>query len=382
MQLNCSRERGSILMIALIICGVTGFSILSYLTMIQSQNFVVARSQNWNSALAMAEAGIEEAMAHLNYGGTTNLAGDGWSTDGTNYWRQRTFGDGYYLTTISNVAAPVVVSRGAVLAPLTNSYITRTVQITTRGSGRFPRSLLAAQTIKMSGGSIVDSFDSSSSTYSTAGHYDPLKRKDGAIVASIAGSKDVLDIGTGNIYGKTASGPGGNVKVGSSGGVGDTAWINNSANDGKVQTGHFTDDVNVTLDNVSIPYSLGLTPAAGAAGGTNYTYALGNGDYKVSGALTIPGGGKMVVTGKARLYVTGDFTISGSGFVYIASGGSLELYIGGDTETISGGGIANNDQHTSDLSIYGLPGMTKLVYSGSPAFVGTVYCPPAAFHLR
>jgi Tfp pilus assembly protein PilX len=379
-RVNARGERGSVLLIALITSVLIGVALVGYLTTTQSQTRLVARSQSWNGAIPMAEAGVEEAMAFLNFSGTTNLAGDGWSTDGTNYSRQRTLGDDHYEVTIFPGAAPVIVSRGYVLAPLTNDYITRTVRVTTRGTGRFPRSILAAQTITMSGGSIVDSFDSSDPGHSTAGHYDPLKRKDGAIVASISGAKDVLNLGTGNVYGKAASGPGGNVAVGSSGGVGDAAWINNPVNDGKVQPGHFADDVNVTLDKVSVPYSLGLTPLPGFAGGTNYTYALGDGDYKM-GDCTIPGGQKMVVTGKARLYVTGDFTTSGSGFVYLTPGASLELYLGGSTATISGSGVVNSEQSTSAMSIYGLPGLTKIVYSGSSAFIGTVYAPQAAFTL-
>ena len=67
---------GGVLLVTLLICVILGTLIGSYLSLIQNQHLSVARAQAWNSALVVAEAGIEEAMAHLNSGVTTNnLAG-------------------------------------------------------------------------------------------------------------------------------------------------------------------------------------------------------------------------------------------------------------------------------------------------------------------
>jgi hypothetical protein len=84
----------------------------------------------------------------------------------------------------------------------------------------------------------------------------------------------------------------------------------------------------------------------------------------------------MIITGgDATLYVNGNFTTSGSGFVYVAPGASLKLYIAG-TLTVSGTGVMNGSGYAHDLSIYGLgTAKSNWAYSGSSAFIGTVYSP-------
>jgi hypothetical protein len=76
--------------------------------------------------------------------------------------------------------------------------------------------------------------------------------------------------------------------------------------------------------------------------------------------------------------VNGNFSTSGSGGVYIAPGASLKLYIAG-TASFSGNGIVNQTGYARNLSIYGLNSSPTVAYSGSSAFIGTVYAPHADF---
>ena len=48
---------GSVLLVTLATCVILGVLMGSYLSMIKSQHFSVARGQAWNSALVVAEAG-------------------------------------------------------------------------------------------------------------------------------------------------------------------------------------------------------------------------------------------------------------------------------------------------------------------------------------
>src|SRR5690349_10347567 len=74
-------SQGSALAVTLIICGILGLLMASYLHMVKTQNLSVARAQAWNSALVMAEAGVEDALGHLNSGiKTNNLAVNSWVT--------------------------------------------------------------------------------------------------------------------------------------------------------------------------------------------------------------------------------------------------------------------------------------------------------------
>src|SRR2546423_631627 len=62
------RPQGGALIILVLICALMGTLMVSYLSMIQNQHLSVARAQAWNSAIVVAEAGIEEGMALLNSG--------------------------------------------------------------------------------------------------------------------------------------------------------------------------------------------------------------------------------------------------------------------------------------------------------------------------
>jgi hypothetical protein len=113
-------------------------------------------------------------------------------------------------------------------------------------------------------------------------------------------------------------------------------------------------------------------------GGTNYNWVL-NGAVNTKwnlGSVNVGGGKSMIITGgDVTLYVNGDFTTSGSGFVYVAPGASLKLYTTG-TFTVSGTGVMNGTGLASELNIYGLGTATSnWAYSGSSAFIGTVYSP-------
>src|SRR5258706_7376525 len=89
-----SSETGSILFLSLILAGILGLTLGSYLYWVRTQNLLVAESQGWNKALAVAEAGIEEGMAQINQKfGTNNLglaSGNGWSSGSGVYSRSGT----------------------------------------------------------------------------------------------------------------------------------------------------------------------------------------------------------------------------------------------------------------------------------------------------
>src|SRR2546422_10671948 len=112
-----TRERGSVLLVTLLVPTIIGITLASYLIMAQAQNVSVARSQVWNSAIALTEAGIEDAMAHLNSdnGISGVFAANGWSqqADGS-YAVTRSVDDAHYTSAITFPAGsfPVVISQG------------------------------------------------------------------------------------------------------------------------------------------------------------------------------------------------------------------------------------------------------------------------------
>src|ERR1043166_4779927 len=111
-------QHGSVLLVCLILCTIMGITLASYMLLTRAQMFSVRRSQSWNTSLANAEAGIEDALCHINSpsGLTGIFASNGWSAqpDGT-YTVTRYVPDGYYTVTISFPAlatGPTITSAG------------------------------------------------------------------------------------------------------------------------------------------------------------------------------------------------------------------------------------------------------------------------------
>src|SRR5437868_9900189 len=133
-------DQGTVLAVTMVLCGILGLMITSYLGMVKTQHFSVARAQSWNSAIVVAEAGVEEAMAHLNSSGVTtnNLAINSWvSLGGGIYSKTNSLGTSSYVTYIKIAPAvtnpyPVIVSTGNVAAPIALGTLARAIQVNTK----------------------------------------------------------------------------------------------------------------------------------------------------------------------------------------------------------------------------------------------------------
>ncbi|MDB6122938.1 MAG: hypothetical protein JWQ71_1931 [Pedosphaera sp.] len=376
-SLSTKSQSGSVLVVCLVISGLLGLTLLTVLNMVSSERTIIARTEAWNSAIPISEAGVEDAMAHLNYHGTTDLASDGWTLSNNKYTRQNTFGDGYYVASISTSSPPIIVSQGFIHAPAQTTYINRQVQVKTRRNGRFPKAVLTKGPITTTGHAEIASFNSTNALYNTGGKYDPNKKSANAGVATTSSAPGSINLGGGDIYGSVGTAPGGSVTPGQ-GGVGDVAW--NTLGNSGIQDGHISADVSVDIDDASLPFSPSdaSTPTIGKYlyDSTTYKYSLGNGDY-VLPSLKMTSKEGVVITGKVRLYISGSLDMSGQSTIYLAPGASLELYVGGPTASIEGGGIINASDGASSLSIFGLPGVTSVTCGGNSGFTGTIYAPEA-----
>jgi len=392
MQIRRSTEQGSVLGITLILGALIGLMLAAYLTLIGSQNRFTQRSQVWNNAIPLCEAGVEEALAHINYVGTTsNFAINGWVLANTNYIKTRTNSEMMCEMNISGDLQPVITVKGSIRAPVQTNYVTRSVRVKTKFNRRFPQAVLSKGAISIGGGGTIDSFDSTNSLYNTGGKYDPAKRHDDATIATDAKGAGAISLGNSTIYGRAATGPGGTITVGASGVLGSSAWDDDPANKGKVQPGATTDDLNLYIpDNkLPVPYSgfapwpnqilTGILLGGIAMPITTYTYVIGNGDWVID-SINLGSKDTFLVTGKARLYVRGTTSVGGQAAIKIADGASLEMYAGGDV-ALGGGGVANNPGFASNFALYGLRTCTSVSYSGNAQFIGTINAPQAAVSL-
>lgn len=377
MKFALERRRGSVLTLILVVIILIGVTLGSYLKLVSNQNQSIVRSQQWNAAIPLAEAGIEEAMAHLNKN-ITNRATDGWKIDGTNVVKERMLGlDKYVVAITKDLDPPVVVSEGHVWIPTKEKFVEppRRIRVTTTNDGLFSKAMVAKGTIDLSGNNVTsDSFDSSDPKYSTGGQYDSTKSKDNGDIATNSSLENSLDVGNADIWGKVSTGPGGTIDIGPNGAVGDKAW--HALGKNGIKSGWSSDDMNVQFPDVKLPFTSGFAPGSGTVNGTNYAYTIGNGNY-VLDALSMSGQDAMIVTGNAMLLVKGDVDLTGKSFIYIAPGASLQLFVGGSSAKFGGNGIANPGGKAQNFGLWGLPSNKSVSMHGNAAFTGTIYAPQA-----
>ena len=376
MRIPINHRRGSVLVTMLIITGLVTVVVAALVVVVERQNYFTARSTTWCSEIPIAEAGIEEAMAHLNsqsiYSMTNGwMSNNAWKASGSNYvkWRYFTNGaaklaDGYFYTSISTTWPPSILSIGYGRIPLQTNYTQRAVLAMTKAN---PPSygIVAKQTISLNGSGsdwpYFDSYDSSK------GPYGPLNKHDMCGVATCSTARPAIDTGSGEIWGFAATGPGGAV----AGNVGDAIWNLSGTNPG-IESGHVRDDFNLAIPDVSPPTSANWTPIP-------IGWVLATKDYLIPGDLSQG----FQVAGNARLWVQGNVSISGVDAITILPGGSLQLFVGptnGSTTvsaTFGGGGVVNATLAPANCRIFGLPKCNSMKFSGSADMHAVIYAPQA-----
>ncbi len=386
------RQRGSVLVITLLLALILVFTLGGYLWWVRTQNVQVAEAQSWNAALAIAEAGIEEGMAQINVSagnflsatnyGPSVLLNFGPLAGGVYGPRTNSLFDGFYSVTIQpNIPGPTIVASGYTQLPMVAQPIKRTVRVTTMTTALFSHAMVALSNIVNKGnGLTVDSYDSADPLHSTNGMYYAPWHLAGGDVATVWGS---VTIQNADIYGHLYTGPSGTYSIGANGLVGDLNWKGPG-----VEAGWYANDFTTVAPDVQVPYTLAqaapvFSPNKGKTIVTNY---LTGGNYLAQGDYTIGMNEYLVVSGVSTLYVTGNFTMQdmNSSVIQINSGASLTLYVGTpDTTTPVSTTLTQVNTVGNALSFqyYGLPSNTSLKWGGNAAYVGTVYAPEANFDL-
>src|SRR6266545_6112135 len=104
-----AQSDGSVMVATLLTSMIVGIGVASFLMMVSNQNYSTMRSLTWNATIPLAEAGIEEALTHLN--DDSSLTDNRWISQLINgtivYRKQRDFpSDGsLYSVAISNASS-------------------------------------------------------------------------------------------------------------------------------------------------------------------------------------------------------------------------------------------------------------------------------------
>lgn len=359
------RNEGSVLIIGVITAAILCFLLVSYLSLVSQQNALMARSQAWNAAMGMAEAGVEEAMAQLAPGilPTTNLpTGNGWVLITDKYQptpQKRDLIGGSYYACYTPVSPATIYSTGYTTVPAVGATIKRTVEVKTKYVSIFSVGILAKSNINLSGNALLsNSYDSTDNKKSDNGLYSDASAQPHGDIASPYG---IVDLGNRDISGTLFLGP--------------TATLYTNSN-AKI-TGGINNDFNVDVPDVLEPYPPNnIKPKPGTNDLKDYKYVLGANNYtlpSLSSSDSI-----YVDSPYAVLYVTGNANLPSITF-NTANGAKLKIYVAGASTTmtsVNAGGIPAN------LQYFGLPSNKSINMNGNDQFVGTIYAPSAYLEMK
>src|SRR5256885_833206 len=126
------QEQASVLVVTIILLAIIGTALASYLMLSSVQAKTVARSQRWNSALDVAEAGIEDALQQMNTS-PNDFTANGWGGGGGGIFGPRNIAlsTGNYIVTIQTNLETAIYATGYVAAPFNGGQLARAVKITT-----------------------------------------------------------------------------------------------------------------------------------------------------------------------------------------------------------------------------------------------------------
>jgi hypothetical protein len=424
-QLRISRREGAFTYMTVVITMiVVGLMLAAYLKMVSVQNQLTMRSQIWNRSVPVLEAGIEEAIAHLNKNASPDAAGnwspnmlaDGWSPDADGGWHKTgQIGEDIYWVRIEpwpivsmpsnfpSISATGFVKQTAayafnnsfrpflaastletLLAARKTNYSSRIVQATTTNLPTFTRGLVARHIIDLNGKNVMtDSYDSSIPAYNTGGRYDSTKSRDHGDIGSNDTITNTVNVGNATIKGNVSTGPLGTVAIGSGGVIGDSNYVANPANQGTVQSGHSRDDLNVEFPSVPMPTNSGSwlplpLPAnyVSPVDGLTYKYVLPTGNYYIPADGGNLDGKSYLIQGNVQLRVDSGINMTGQDTIRLDTNSTLKIYANCASASVGGNGIINPNL-SSSLYIFGTPICKSINLGGNADFTGVIYAPSA-----
>ena len=321
---NLSRVQGGSLIVTLLVTLFLGVTLASYLMLVSSEHTSTARSQAWNRALVMAEAGVDEALAQLNPGAFASevSGGNGWALYDGFYQpdpAERSLAGGRYAVVYTAENPPTIYSTGYSAFHAESATLSRVVRVTTTNAPLYSKGANANRITNPSGYPFYqDSYDSENPAYSDDGHYNPAEAK--------------LPAQTNPAVAR------------------------------------------IEFPDVSPPFATGLTLPSKV--GNTYTLS---GNYYVNGNLSFPDYDRIYVPPHrtAVLYVTGDFYMAPEAEIEIADTGTLQLFVAGHRATVD---YVDNHGTPRNFQYYGLPGNTNVTLAQfTPSLVGSIYAPNATF---
>jgi Tfp pilus assembly protein PilX len=404
-RLNSDKAAGNALAVGLCVTFVIGLGIASYLGLVDFQSRTVARSQMWNGAMAVAEAGIEDGLQFVNkFAGqqgsssswTSTYSDDGWTQNGNVYSVTRYLDAAqttYYTVYITNSgASPSIYSRGTIPGPSWKAGCTlsRAVLVSTKVDSMFNVCMAALGQIDLKGNGVAtDSFDSTATNYPGYWTNSPgIRRAGGDVVTNDQITNSTLNVGNANIAGHVQTGPSGTITIGTNGSVGDLAWVGPPPTPG-IKPGWSANDLNVIFNDVTMPDTAWLNPpGSGYVKGVKYDVVFPDSPVPKYYDCNMTKSSDMYIGTNCNVRLNVTALKYSPANIYVAGAGTNEAKLmaflngpPGQSCTLNSPGNASKQRLAKDYAFLGLPNCTDLTYNGNGDFTGVMYFPEADFHL-
>ncbi len=387
------RERGAILIVALLLAALIALGLGSYLNLNLSSSRLAQRTFFGYAALNLAEAGAEEAVWAFN----RTQRGDAdawakWTDNGAAAWRKFTdfnFGPAargwvkVYVDTYQPAASarPKIIAQSSIGAP-DGSPVTKFLEVTLRRRSLFANGLVAKDAVAFAGAvASVDSWNSDpdDNAATAAIPYSAAVRNDRGTVASAAVINSAILVNQANIWGYVATG-GGQPEVGSNG----TIRGSDTPPDVKIDPKKISTDFNADFDLLLAPVDgtllTKLGPTLGTAG-TKTKWRIANIALKGAETLTILGDVTIVLTAGTG---TSAIDVAGTAQIIVPLGSKLTVYAEANIK-IAGKGLANSNVQPISCQLYGVstsPGGQDIEVVGNGALLAVVYAPNANVEIK
>jgi Tfp pilus assembly protein PilX len=415
-------NRGSTLIVTMLLAAIVSISLVSYLKLSNNSLKQANRTFYSNSAMNLAEVGLEEAIYCFNQLDNVATATDAWphaspvttaspwTLNNTAYNSTSSPNTPYAVATFSGFdvgpnttgsvkvyvhhhtalagATPVIVAKSTITMADGSPPISKYIEVTLRKRSLFANGLVARNNVSWVGHPMADSWDSHGDTTTPATAYSSGIRTANVIVASIAGN---IGLAGGEVWGYTKTGEFG-VSTG-----GSVHPLGTSTNDPTRRT----NDFNATFPNPTVPnpattnpINASITssrtfPAAGdvsvvVAGVTTYYYtfsASANIQLAGSDTLSITAGKNVVFLMQGKSSTTA-IQVTGNAGIDVNAASSFNVYTDGNI-SIAGNGMANDNNYAATNMFWGTnPTSQTIDISGNGNLTAVVYAPNADVSLN
>ncbi len=380
-------ERGTVLVVTLLVMALIALGLGSYLTLNLTTSRLSRQGYQQNAAFHIAEAGAEEALWSFNQANAhESNAWTGWTVQDTSAWRKFTGFDyggnttGSVKVYVNNVSPgatdrPSVVALSSVESPGTPAT-TRMISVTLSRRSYFANGLVARETLRFAGANTsVDSWNSDPDNNAATAPvpYGEDVRNDRGSIATMAVQNWTMLVNQANVWGYVATG-GAAPEVGTQG----TIRGADTPDGVKIDPARVSTDFAADLPSITAPTDGTPLETVGATLGTLNTATKWR-----CAAIKLQGKETLTILGDVTLVLTASsgnaLEVTGNAAIIVPDGSSLTLYAEGDLK-IGGNGLGNGNTRPVSCQIWGSSTATSgqsIDVAGNGALRAIIYAPNA-----